>query len=169
MRQVGRFAVTPMDEKDAREIQDWRYDGPYAIYNMDDAGDESIAEMLDTRSPYFAVRDEDSALIGFFAYGSTAEVEGDGEPLLYGEERVLAIGLGLRPDLTGKGNGLEFVLACLAFAREMYDPSAFRLFAMVFNERAMRVYERAGFQRTRVVRVRNIYGEREFVEMWREV
>jgi ribosomal-protein-alanine N-acetyltransferase len=167
MWQVGRFTVQPMGEADAREIQGWRYAGPYAIYNMH-GGDESVAEMLDPRSPYFALRDEHGALIGHFAYGTTAEVEGEGEPRLYGADRVLAIGLGLRPDLTGKGHGLEFVQACVAFARDQYAPSAFHLFVLSFNARAMRVYERAGFRRTRLVRVRNIHGELEFVEMWRE-
>ncbi len=168
MWQVGRFTVQPMNEADAREIQGWRYDGPYAIYNMG-AGEEGLAEMLDPRSPYSSVRDEHGALIGHFAYGTTAEVEGEGEPRLYGEDRVLAVGLGMRPDLTGKRNGLEFVRACVDFARDRFAPSAFRLFVLDFNERAIRVYERAGFRRTRVVRVRNIHGERAFVEMWREV
>jgi RimJ/RimL family protein N-acetyltransferase len=157
-----------MDEADAREAQRWRYEGRYAVYNLDGNGDEIIAEMLDRRSPYYAVRDEPGELVGHFAYGTTAEVEGDGEPRLYREDRVLAIGLGLRPNLTGRGLGLEFVDACLAFAREAFAPSAFRLFVLDFNERAIRVYERAGFRRVCVVRVRNAHGERDFVEMRRE-
>ena len=169
VRQVGRFTARLMDEVDARAIQGWRYEGPYAIYNMDGDGDEGIAEMLDRRSPYYAVRDERGELVGHFAYGTTAEVEGEGEPRLYGADRLLAIGLGLRPDLTGRGLGLEFVGACLAFARETFAPSAFHLYVLTFNERAIRVYEHAGFRRARIVRVRNVHGERDFLEMRREV
>ena len=58
----------------------------------------------------------------------------------------LDYGLGLRPDLTGLGLGLEFFLAGLAFARELYRPSRVFLHVAEFNERARRVYERAGFR-----------------------
>jgi hypothetical protein len=54
--------------------------------------------------------------------------------------------LGMRPDLTGRGLGEEFVHAGLRFARETYSPPAFRLTVATFNQRAIRVYERAGFE-----------------------
>ena len=65
---------------------------------------------------------------------------------LYGEP-LLDVGLGLRPDLTGRGLGLGFVAAVLALGRERFGPVGFRLSVAVFNERAIRVYERAGFVR----------------------
>ena len=52
----------------------------------------------------------------------------------------------MRPDLTGRGLGEEFVHAGLRFAREVYSPPAFRLTVAAFNRRAIRVYERAGFE-----------------------
>jgi RimJ/RimL family protein N-acetyltransferase len=36
---------------------------------------------------------------------------------------------------------------------------------MTFNERAIRVYERAGFERVRVVIQHSLEGERPFLEM----
>jgi [ribosomal protein S18]-alanine N-acetyltransferase len=56
----------------------------------------------------------------------------------------LDYGLGLRPDLTGQGLGLEFFRAGVAFARERYQPQRVYLHVAEFNERARRVYERAG-------------------------
>ena len=58
----------------------------------------------------------------------------------------LDYGLGLRPDLVGQGLGLDFFNAGLAFARERYEPRRVYLHVAEFNERARRVYERAGFE-----------------------
>jgi [ribosomal protein S18]-alanine N-acetyltransferase len=52
----------------------------------------------------------------------------------------LDYGLGLRPDLTGQGLGLEFFRAGLAFARERYEPQCVYLHVAEFNERARPVY-----------------------------
>jgi len=165
-----RFSVTPMTEGDARAIQIWRYEGEYATYNLDDTA-EGLAELLDMRSPYFAVRDERGALVGFFAYGTAAGVGGEAGPALYADpaDHTLTIGLGLRPDLTGKGLGPSFVEAELAFARERYAPRDFRLFVLDWNVRAIRVYERAGFARMRTRTVTNRHGTWAFVEMLRGV
>ena len=168
-----RFTFTAMSEADARAIVGWRYDEPYAVYNMPAEGAE--AELLDPRSPHFAVRDDSGELTGFVAFGTAAEVEGYAVPALYRDDAtrrrgMLSVGLGLRPDLTGqgKGVGLAFVSAALDFARQHFHPSAFRLYVMPFNERAIRVYERAGFQRTRTLHVHNLHGELDFVEMERD-
>ncbi len=168
MGMFGPFTFTPMSEADARAILAWRYDGPYAVYNMDadDLG-EALAELLDTRSPYYAARDTSGALVGFFAFGTAAEVGGSGEPALWGPDRSISVGLGLRPDLTGRGLGLAFVEAGLAFARDRFAPAAFRLFVMTFNRRAIRVYERAGFQSMRTVVIHSYHGDHAFVEMRR--
>lgn len=63
-----KLIFTPVDEADARQIMAWRYDEPYAVYNMgaDFANSEDgFAELLDRRSPHYAVRDEQGELIGF--------------------------------------------------------------------------------------------------------
>jgi len=166
-----RFTVTPMTEGDARAIQTWRYEGAYATYNFDDTPG-ALAELLDTRSPYFAVRDERGELVGFFAYGTAGEVGGEmgeREPALYADpaNRTLSVGLGLRPDLTGIGLGLPFVEAALACARARFAPRGFRLFVLDWNARAIRVYERAGFARVRALTVTNRHGTLTFVEMRR--
>ena len=53
--------------------------------------------------------------------------------------------LGMRPDLTGRGLGAEFVLAVLRFSKDDYSPPTFRLTVAAFNLRAVRMYERVGF------------------------
>ena len=163
------FTFAPMTEEDARAVQAWRYEEEYAVYNMEPDDPEGVAEMLDRRSPYYAARDADGSLVGFFAFGASAGIHFPAPPALYDEDGAIMVGLGLRPDLTGKGLGLAFVNAGLAFARQQFAPSAFRLFVMPFNERAVRVYERAGFQHVGVVIQRGPEDERPFLEMRRVV
>jgi len=163
---VVQFHFVLMEEADAREVLAWRYEGQYAIYNGEEEDDP--AEMLDRRSPHYTVKDERGELVGFFAYGSSAQVWDSGEPHLYSEQNTITIGLGMRPDLTGKGLGLAFTQAGMDFAREHFRPDYFRLYVLAFNERAIRVYERAGFERTGIyAQLSAEYGKRDFVEMRR--
>lgn len=153
------FTFTPMTLEDARLVAMWRYQGVYATYDFE--GD--AAELLGTRSPFFAAHDEYGELVGFCCFGTTAEISDVGPPRLFtGEDRTLSIGLGLRPDLAGQGLGLPFVRAILDFARESFAPEAFRLFVLTWNHRAQRVYERAGFLPVRTVT--SEHGQ-EFLEM----
>ncbi|HLI06204.1 MAG TPA: GNAT family protein [Ktedonobacteraceae bacterium] len=168
-----QFFFHPMNEEEARAVLAWRYEGPYAVYNMqaeaEEEYEEALKELLDRRSPHYAARNEAGELVGFFGFGSSAYVTGFDEPHLYSENNTITVGLGMRPDLTGqgKGLGLAFVNAGLDFARQEFAPDHFRLFVLTFNERAIRVYEKAGFQRARVVVQRNPRGERLFLEMSR--
>lgn len=158
-----------MTEEDVREIGGWQYEEPYQVYAMDNdlSEAEALKEMLDRRSPHYAVRDEQDKLIGFFSYGTSSQPWEHDEPMLFTQDNLLTVGLGMRPEMTGKGLGLAFVQAGLAFAREEFAPQEFQLYVMPFNERAIRVYERAGFRRERVLTVKNIHGEIDFVEMRR--
>ncbi|MDQ6662067.1 MAG: GNAT family N-acetyltransferase, partial [Chloroflexota bacterium] len=143
---------------------------PYAVYNMTaDPEDINVdKEMLDRRSPYYAVRNEHSELLGFFSFGTSAQPWSSNEPSIYTDNKTVTIGLGMRPDLTGKGSGLAFVNAGLNFAQQQFQPNAFRLYVLTFNERAIRVYEKARFRRVRAMEIENSYGKRKFVEMERE-
>ncbi len=174
------FRFTPITVADAQAILAWRYDPPYTAYNtrMDENGGyDYVAAMLDSRSPYFAARiasDADWARKppdGFFAFGSACEVGSEPEtpaaPHLYRADGSITIGLGLRPDLTGRGLGLAYVEAGMALAREQYRPSQFRLFVYAWNQRAIRVYERAGFSGAGRAGATGPDGQPAFIEMTR--
>jgi ribosomal-protein-alanine N-acetyltransferase len=150
-----QFKFKPMDESYAQAIADWHYEGVYAFYDVDQDV-EDLEELMDPRSweeKYWAVVDEGGELVGFFCY----ETEGE----------ALVIGLGLRPDRTGKGLGQAFVEAGLAHARERLDPATFRLSVATFNRRAIRVYEKAGFKPEEVYMHETGAGPYEFVRMTR--
>ena len=106
-------------------VATWRYPAPYDFYDGD-------VEPVLNPERFFEARDELGELIGFYYF----------EP----KPPVLDYGLGLRPDLTGKGRGLEFFLAGLEFGRDRYRPTHIVLHVAAFNERARRVYERGGFR-----------------------
>jgi ribosomal-protein-alanine N-acetyltransferase len=158
------YVFSPMNELDARTIQHWQYEPPYTVYTMNASDPQAVTEFLDTRSPYYAVRDENAELIGFCAFGSSALVGKVGEPRIFVEEKTIAIGLGLRPDLTGRGAGLSFVEAILDFARRTYKPEYFLLYVYTWNQRAINVYTHAGFAPGRTV---TIAGGSTFLEMRR--
>lgn len=168
-----QLTFTLMDETTARAILTWRYPASYAVYNIMGDGQESeeeaIAELLEPASPYYAVRDEQGELVGYFCFGTSALVWSRPVPGLYMDDATVPIGLGLRPDLTGHGLGMNFVLAGLDFARQAFTPKHFVLYVFPWNERAIRVYKHAGFQRGRIVLQKHENGDREFLEMIRNM
>jgi [ribosomal protein S18]-alanine N-acetyltransferase len=125
--------IAPLTEEHAREIAEWRYDFPYEWY--DTASDPSRIELFANpvrREGLRAVVDDDGDLIGFWNFVR----EGD-------EVRV---GLGMRPDLTGRGLSAQFIETGLRYANEEWAPKRFRLWVAWWNERALRAYRRAGFE-----------------------
>ena len=144
-----------MAQADAEAVAGWRYPEPFSFYDWT-ADEDDLAELLDADrrgEAYFAVEDDDGELVGYFSF----------KP----EGRTLVVGLGLQPDLTGRGLGSGFLAAGLDFGRERFAPEWFSLAVATFNERAIKVYERAGFERARVYMHETNGAEWEFVEMRR--
>jgi ribosomal-protein-alanine N-acetyltransferase len=144
-----------MTQAEAETIAGWSYEPPYDFYDArSDVGD--LAELLDPKlrgERYFCARDPAGELIGFFGFGRLGD--------------VVAVGLGLRPDLTGRGLGLAFLGQGLAFAGNLFEPRCFKLSVAEFNQRAITVYERAGFVRTRSFMHETNGGTFPFLEMER--
>ena len=138
----GSLTILPMEESCARSILRWRYDGPYSRYNL---GEEDLDELL--CGCYFAVFDSAGALVGFFCFGTSAQVPAGLACGAYGEAELLDIGLGMDPALCGRGMGLAFLRQGMEWAAERFQPRGFRLTVAAFNQRAIAVYERAGYQK----------------------
>lgn len=137
------FSFRPITEPDARAILTWHYDGPYAVYNCDPADlEESVAAYLDPRNQYVAAHDAAGQLVGYCCFGADARVPGGD----YSDADALDVGLGLRPDLTGRGSGSAFVAAILALAHKQWGAWRFRMTVAAFNQRAICAYEKAGFR-----------------------
>lgn len=135
---------------------------------MYDGDPASVASLLEPRFLYHSVYDEDGDLAGYFCFGEDARVPAGRQFGVYEREPALDVGLGMRPDLAGRGLGDEFVLAGLRFAKEAYSPPAFRLTVAASNLRAISVYERVGFEAVEAFGARTPGGGREWLLMRRE-
>ncbi len=148
-----RYRFVPMTEAYATTIvEQWKYEGEYAIYDYAHEA-EHMLDPAGWGAGVFAVLDAHGELVGelsveFFdsadhyleydQYGDAAQRSG----------REMWIGFGLRPDLVGQGLGPAFVTACARYAVRHFDyPGEYvRLGVAAFNERAIKAYERAGFE-----------------------
>ena len=149
-----QFQFTAMTLEYACCVLKWKYEGPYAFYDYD-RSEEHILDASQWGNTLFAVLDESARLVGELTLGF---LDGEEEWVSQADMNagqlegcILWIGFGMRPDLTGRGQGLSFVNACAEFAarftRERYQyPGEFiGLGVYQFNQRAIKVYERAGF------------------------
>ncbi|MBA3945536.1 MAG: GNAT family N-acetyltransferase [Herpetosiphonaceae bacterium] len=135
----------PMDEATSRSMLKWHYPPPYEQYSATSTDAEAVLSyLMNLANRFYAIRDANTQLVGFCSFGANAQVPGGD----YTDRATLDIGLGLQPELTGKGLGLMVVQATLAFAQQQWAPPHFRMTVAAFNTRAIRVYERAGFRTT---------------------
>jgi ribosomal-protein-alanine N-acetyltransferase len=137
------YHFKPMTEQYASIISLWTYNEPYSIYSMDGSID-CINDLMN--GDYFYVLDDSNNLIGFICSGNSARVSGGYEFGIYNNDS-LDIGLGLHPDATGKGRGLDFFLQSIGFLVDQFQVKNLQLVVASFNDRAIKVYERAGFTR----------------------
>jgi len=147
--------VEEWNEAYAGEVASWHYAPPWDFYDI--ASDPAdAAEMRDPAQAghYRAVLGDDGALDAFWYFDR--------------HDDVVEVGIGLRPDLTGRGLGESFLRAQLEHASQQWRPATFRLFVAAWNERAIRLYERLGFREVaRETRHFELVGDHEFIRMER--
>lgn len=129
----------PLEPDYAAQLCDWVYAPPYERFNWPEwevmQKDEiEFGDPVLRVQQYGAVLDERQALIGyvqFFPIGN-----------------VTRLGLGLRPDLCGLGLGPSIVRSMAAEAMKRMPGNEIDLEVLIWNERAIRAYEKAGFRIT---------------------
>ena len=136
------FEIAEMTEELACKISGWTYPSPYEIYNMKPT-EEEIDQLMN--GLHVAVTDGDE-LVGFAAFGWSAQVVCDESSEMYEDESYTDIAFGLRPDLCGKGRGLDLVKCAVDYIKELFPEDGVRLTVRKDNLRAQKVYERAGFR-----------------------
>ena len=132
------YTSQKMTEQAAREILSWTYLPPYEIYNSE-VTEEALQEFAE--NPYFAIY-KDGALVGFYCTGYAAQVPFGYYFQAY-PEGFLDIGLGMRPDLTGQGQGTGFLQFIV---NSVETNQALRLTVTAFNKRAIALYKKFGFR-----------------------
>ena len=146
------FRFVPMTEEFAKEIASWHYTGAYSFYDLA-SDEEDLQEFMEpsTWAAYSAVLDENGRLVGYFDYTR--------------REHDVEIGLGMQPDLTGRGLGERFVRAGLDVFSARLGADRFTLRVAQFNARAIKVYERVGFREVERFMQKTNGGEYPFVRM----
>jgi GNAT superfamily N-acetyltransferase len=140
---AAQLRFQPLREADARAVCGWRYEPPYHIYHIDVLPGELatvVAFLTDPANQYYAIEGP-LGLEAFCCFGLDAQVPGGNYAA-----SALDLGLGVRPDLTGQGRGLIYATAVIGQAQRLFAPAALRVTIAAFNQRAQRVWERAGFR-----------------------
>jgi len=149
-----------MNEKYASDIvSNWHYDDVYSFYDMS-ADEDDLRIFMDTKNWQNitkAVLNENDELVGWASF--------------YTKNDEFWLSLGLRPDLSGRGLGEEFVTQCVEYAVSQYKliRPTIKLAVALFKQRAIKVYQRAGFiQTNKEIRDTHI-GQVEFIEMEKQI
>ncbi|MCL6600331.1 MAG: GNAT family N-acetyltransferase [Alicyclobacillus macrosporangiidus] len=139
------FVTRSMTQADAIEIASWNYEPPYDLYNMG-ATKESVRELLN--GSYWVIGSTDGRTIGFYCVGDSAQVPAGHtfDAYRYEGKHVVDFGIGMRPDLTGRGWGSPFLNHVLQEVVACYPFADLRLTVAAFNQRAIKLYRRFGFQ-----------------------
>jgi [ribosomal protein S18]-alanine N-acetyltransferase len=130
------FKLRKRTKEDVNEFITWTFDGVYSFYdnNIQEEKINGFLESVDSDNYYSVINDQGN-LIGnceFFNVGESPE-------------EVIAVGVQMKPSLTGKGNGLRFIQAIIELGRELLGYDHLELAVVDFNKRAIKVYEKAGF------------------------
>ena len=152
----------PLDESSARTLAGWKYEPPYDIYDLaSPEPEDTLLYLLDPQNAFYGIYGQQDSLEAFCSFGPDGQVSGGDY-----SRPALDIGLGVRPDLTGQGNGAAYVNAVIDFANSTYAPERLRVTIAAFNSRALRVWQKAGFQD--VQRFRGGWENREFVVLLKD-
>lgn len=120
-------------KSDVDDILTWKYDGKYSFYDNDIQKEkmEWIESFIDS-DDNFSIYNDNNKLVGNCSF--------------YYIEEFFCVGLQMRPELTGKGFGVEFAKSIVDFGREKYKFNYIDLTVAKFNNRAIKVYEKLGFK-----------------------
>jgi len=152
------FYFRAMNQQEAEEIaNDWKYDDVYSFYDIS-ADEEDYAEFVNEQKradKYFSCYLNDELAAWY-----TLNVL---------ENNNIELGLGIKPSCTGKGFGFHFVNAVMVHAASIHCVHSFALAVASFNQRAIKVYEKAGFVKTETFMQDTNGGSYEFLKMVRNI
>ncbi|MTI68337.1 MAG: GNAT family N-acetyltransferase [Firmicutes bacterium] len=150
------YIFKSMNKEDANKIVNWHYEGDYSFYDME-SDPEDLEEFLKPKNwkdRYFSVYREQE-LVGFFSFNK--------------QDDTIVIGLGMRPDLTGKGLGNDFLKEGLEFGKRKFNANKFSLAVATFNKRAIKAYKKIGFKPLDTFSQETNGGKYEFLNMEKKI
>lgn len=130
----SRLEARHLSEDDKRQICSWQYEGEYAVYNL-----PPYEKMRQAQSGFMNPGNEKN-YYGFFENGVLV-----GFVNIKEKPTEFFIGIGVRPDICGKGYGTEILGEVCRIAKAQNPAKPLCLEVRTWNKRAVRCYEKAGF------------------------
>lgn len=151
-----KIKLAPLTEEHGKEICQWSYEEPYSVYNYIDWNTMvtlgwGITQKEKREKEFLAVVDEKKELFGYIR--------------LIEERDAIMIGIGLRPDLCGKGIGQQVMMLLKEESMKRYGNKKIILEVRSFNIRAINCYKKVGFTETDRYIKNTPKGEAEFIKM----
>jgi len=148
--------IVSMTKEQGQQICSWRYPGLYAVYNWPSwehlaVNNLQFANNEIRQSQFYAVITMNNQIEQLSGFAQLFPMMG-----------LTRLGLGLRPDLCGKGMGTLFVNKIVRYAIQKNPGHEIDLEVHVWNKRAQIVYTRAGFVITDQYERKTINGQEEF-------
>lgn len=132
-RKMDYFYIMPLPQDLALEIANqWRYQAPLDVYTIS-ADPKTYAEIIspEARGDRFFAVIRNAALMGYFC------MDQDGE--------TVDIRLGLKPSLTGQGNGRAFYQTIEDYIVEHVQPASIKLTVASSHQVAQKLFHALGF------------------------
>lgn len=120
-------------EAEKYEICGWKYEGEYSIYdpgNYDDMKEKQFC--FANPKMYVESFADKGQLIGF------CNLYDDGDEVFFG--------IGVNPNVCGKGYGTEMAKTMYGISKELFPGKPLYLEVMTWNKRAVHCYQKAGFE-----------------------
>lgn len=148
-----------MTQDSALAIADtWNYEGIYSFYDAA-ADEEDYQELIDPaqrKSNYYEVLNNNE-LFGYLV-------------IIPKDTNIVELGLGLRPDLTGRGLGQAFIKEALQFLMTSFPiVTHVELSVAAFNKRAFKVYQAVGFSEGEHFLQATNGGSYDFIKMSKKI
>ncbi len=137
MADFDDITLRPLTDADRNAIARWHYGGEQQIY---DPGSGALT----LRAPdHIAFAKPDGTLVGYGTFGEDARVPGGRyEP---GETPITDLGIGLAPDIVGRGCGSTALRLLVEEARARVPDTRLRATVATSNARASALVRGAGF------------------------
>lgn len=150
------FKISDLTESSAEQICSWKYEGIYSIYNYPSwkivvKQKWGISIKAKREKEFVSVVDNFHVLCAYIRF-----IE---------DKDHITVGLGLRPDLCGRGLGDEFMKLVIAESLRRYGKKKIILEVREFNKRAIRCYEKAGFKIIDAYAKDTLIGKGNFIKM----
>ncbi|MGL5189693.1 MAG: GNAT family N-acetyltransferase [Cetobacterium sp.] len=149
--------IKKMSESEAREVVSWKYEGRYSVYNY-----PTWKELCELKwgivikekreKEFYTVFDKEKVLYAYIRFQK--------------KDEYYLIGLGLKPEVCGKGEGdilMELIKNIAALLNE--NIKLLKLEVRTFNKRAIKCYLKAGFRYESKYFKTTITGVEEFYTM----